>query len=604
MGSESWRLTVNEIDRSRTVSTEVGSVGACVIRAGKGKPKPVYINTRDELRILHLFGYPSVSYPDVWEAIQYNKEAPIRISAPYSSDAKYGGVLVTKNGSIPLTGGIDDPDNINFSSVAFKESVGTGDGTTLTFEATLSNLPYVAESLDIEIDGVAQNVTIGTGDTETITHTDFTGTLVKSTGALSITFTAAPATNTVIKSTYNSNQLTNAYFALFCASPCTDDTGVIVTYDTLTGLFKIKVYLKNNKSVYNLVATYDISITPNTFDGFGTNVYIDEVLEDNDYLIAKDNTLTFSTFTNDTTRVNFQGGSRGTAITSTELAEGWDYFKKKNTYPADIFMDFSADSSIPDVFNTLRNSYQKYKDYILPLPYTDDEAACITTKQGYSINNRGLAFYWNWGKIRDTYNNSSFWTSLIGKVGVKWAQMNNIYNGLAPCWIDENSHGGQLGSGIIELKHDPTEDELETLDKNGINAIVFDPVYGVMITSQRTAQSPGTLSDSSWIGHSRLFDYIIRNTLSQVLVYQITKLNDELHRQLATSLGQTLINPILSLNLLRDAIPKCDSENNTDDVLARREFRFTWGIKVTPFSETIIFDFVNVGQQVEVNEII
>ena len=121
---------------------------------------------------------------------------------------------------------------------------------------------------------------------------------------------------------------------------------------------------------------------------------------------------------------------------------------------------------------------------------------------------------------------------------------------------------------------------------------------------ERTAQSPATLSDTSWIGHSRLFDYIIYQTIDQILTYQITKLNDEVHRQLASSLGEQLSAPIVNLNLLREAIPKCDRENNTDSVLARREFVFTWGVKVTPFSEKIIFNFVNVQQTVSVEEVI
>ncbi|KKM82042.1 hypothetical protein LCGC14_1323530, partial [marine sediment metagenome] len=41
---------------------------------------------------------------------------------------------------------------------------------------------------------------------------------------------------------------------------------------------------------------------------------------------------------------------------------------------------------------------------------------------------------------------------------------------------------------------------------------------------------------------------------------------------------------------------------NTADVLARREFKYTWIVKVTPFSEKIILDFVNIGQTVEVTE--
>ncbi len=602
--SDTYRLTVNEIDRSRTVKENVGSVGACVIRSGKGITKPILIDIKDELKILHMFGYPSSSYPDVWEAIQYNKVAPLWISAPYASDALFGGVLVTNNAStIPITGGIDDPDNLDFESVPMKETLGTGDASTVTFSITLARLPYVDQTIDIIVDGTALSVVASDAATEVITDSDIaSGTLVRATGVLSVTFNSAPADGIVLQATYNSDQSAYAYFALFNQSPCTDNLGVQVSYITAESLFQIKVYIKNNRNVWTLVNTYKISITSGTLDGFGSNVYLTEIFENNAYINAQDNTLTYTAFTNDTSRVELAGGSRGTALSITEITEGWVYFQQKNVYTTDIFMDFTALSGIPAIFETLRTTYQKYKDYLLPLGYNVSRADAIIAKSGYSINNRGLSFYWNWGRVRDTYNNSSFWTSMIGKVGVKWAQMANIYNGLAPSWIDENNHGGQLGSGIIELKLDPSETDLEALDDAGINPIVFDPVYGVMITSQRTAQSPGTLSDTSWIGHSRVFDYIIRNTITQILTFQITKLNDETHRQMASSLGITLVAPILAFNLLQDAEPICDSTNNTADVLARREFKYTWIVKVTPFSEKIILDFVNIGQTVEVTE--
>ena len=313
--------------------------------------------------------------------------------------------------------------------------------------------------------------------------------------------------------------------------------------------------------------------------------------------------LAFDTFVDDSARVDAGGGSRGDAITLTELTLGWNYFQQKNNYPADIFMDASADPGIPALFDTLRGTYQKYSSYLLPLP-NEAISTALATKAGYSINNSGLAFYWNYAKVRDSYHNSSFWTNLMGRVGKKYAQMSNVFNGLAPSWVDENNHGGQLGGNILELAYDPSEDELSQADAAGVNPIIFDPGYGVMVVSQRTAQSPNTLSDTSWIAHRRVFDYIISNTIVQILVYQITKLNDETHRQLAVSKGQTLIAPILALNLLAQGIPKCDRENNTDDVLARREFVFTWGVRVTPFSEKIILNFVYGPQGVDVEELI
>jgi len=511
MPSNSWRLTVDKIDKSSTVIGTEGSVGAMTIRAGKGGATPIFVDAGQEKRIIDLFGKPSVAYPDVWEAIQYNKQSGLWISAPYDATALLGGVLVSDAGSAVFGAG-EDPSTIE----------------------------------------------------------DFTFPLVTD------------------------------HFVIAAASPYVDDLGVLVSYNDTNSVFTIKLY---KDSV--LIETYDVSLVVGAKDGFGKNIYILDVLDGDDYIQAVVNPLSaITSFTDDTAEVAFSDGARGATITITELTLGWAFFQQSNTYKADIFMDPTAIAGVEALFDTLRSTYQKYASYILALPAGSDAASSITTKDGFSINNKGLAFYWNHAKVKDTYNNSYFWTSLIGRVGVKYAQMTNIFNGGAPAWIDENKHGGQLGAGIVQMEYDPSEATLQSLDEAGINPIVQYASYGVMITSQRTAQSPLSLSDTSWIAHARLFDYIISNMLKGVLTYQIVKLNDELHRRLAVSKGETLMDPILASGLLSDYIIQCDLNNNDGAARAARKFVYTLGIQVTPYSERIVLEFVNVGQTTILSEVI
>jgi hypothetical protein len=514
-----WRITTKSIDRSSTVRGEAGSVGAMAIRSLKGPVKPVKIFKGEEKRIIDLFGKPSVTYPDVWEAIEYNKQDDMWISAPYDTSARLGGVLVTDTGSVALSTGV-----------------------------TPSAL-----------------------------------------------------------SSYSFNSA-DEYFVLTSRSPYADDLGVIITYSSTTTFFTIVLYrTSDGGTTWETIDTYIVSTTVNQKDGFGKNIYIEDIFdEDHDYLLAKVNSSgdISNGFVDDTSRVSFASGTRGSTITITELTAGWAYFQEINNYPADIFMDPTTNSGIPAIFNTLRTTYQKYSYYIMPLPASETPSTSITTKSGYSINNSGLAFYWNRGKVRDTYNNSSFWTSLIGRVGKKLAQMEDLYNGGAPYWEDENNHGGQLGSGILELEYDPTESQLESLDVAGINPIIFDPIRGVMIVSQKTGQTATTLSDTTYIAHTRLFDYIKTNIITNVLNYQVGKLNDELHRRMAVSKGTTLLDPILADNLLAEYEIQCDLNNNTTTTMADRKFIYTVGVKVTPYSETITFEFVNVGQTVTLSEVI
>lgn len=604
MSQQSWRVTVLEQNLSGTVLPQVGNDNATVIRASKGPLIPVYIDKGGEKRILNLFGKPSSTYPDVWDVIEANKKAGIWVSAP-SKNGLYSGVLVTKTGTVALTSG-QSTTSIDFDAIPIEETVGTGDGSTATFVKTLTDKSfYVNQTLDIEVAGTSINVTASDAATELLTTSPDvgTGTYVRATGVLTFTFTSIPTNGQAITVTYDTDRSADVYMALFSRAPQDDDLSVQIT--EASAVFTIDAYKINDDNEYEELplSPYDVSLTPNTKDGFGANIYVDDVFEDDDFIIPVVNTdLTFTTFVDDVAKVDFAGGDRGDTITITELTLGWAYFQQTTTYAADIFFDCTADSGIPAIFETLRGTYQKYSAYLLPLP-NQAYATAIVTKSGYSVSNRGIYFYYNWGKARDIYNNSYLWSPLMGRIAGKHADMVDVYNGLAPSWIDENNHGGQLGSGIVEMAYDLSEAALEALDTSQINPIVFDNQYGVMIVSDRTSLT--TLSDYSYIGHSRVADYCISNILNQALPFQLTKLNDTKHRVQVKSKCELIVNPLLNpfYGLLSEALVVCDSTNNTATELARREFVVEVYVKFTPFSETIKFIFTNVDQTTTVSEV-
>ncbi|HUV85038.1 MAG TPA: hypothetical protein VMV86_04965 [Methanosarcinales archaeon] len=524
--SDSWRLTVVETNKSRTINTDVGEKGAFVVYSAKGKAVPQYFPYGNEQMILDALGYPSATFYEVWEVIQYNKTAGCWVSAPASTGALYGGVVTLKTGTKALTAGISDPSTFSFAAVKSQLTLTTTDQTIYTGTLPVADFPYTIQSITGAKNGTDLTLVAAapSGGSEAITGTGLTsGTIDEATGIITLTFSAANTVTDVVTVGWSSDLSTTAYFALLSASPRTDDEQAQVTYDTGSGLFTIQVSMADNQGTYTVRNSYTVSNIPNTFNGYNQNVYMEVYIPTTDqYIIPIANSLAYSTFTADTATVAFGGGSRGAAITLIERTTGWNYFQSKNTYPADVFIDTSADPGIPPLFTTLRTTYQKYRSYILPLPDNADATTSTTTKQGFSINSRGLSFYWNWGQVRESYNNTLFWSPLTGHIGQKYAAMQDIYNGGAPAWIDENGHGGQLSNGdILQLRYDPSESDLQALDTAGINPIIFDPTYGVMIVSDKTAQSPSVLSDTSYIPHSRLFDYIITTRLNRFLYFKL-----------------------------------------------------------------------------------
>jgi len=92
------------------------------------------------------------------------------------------------------------------------DTVGTGDGTTTAFSATLTYTPVVAGTVTVNytIGGTAYSATDdGAGN---ISGTDVTGTIDYSTGAISLTFTTAPDASTSITAAYQQYISKGVYF--------------------------------------------------------------------------------------------------------------------------------------------------------------------------------------------------------------------------------------------------------------------------------------------------------------------------------------------------------------------------------------------------------
>lgn len=600
-----WRISTSFMDKSIAIEEQIGSVGASVIRSQKGPTKPIKIYAGQEQRIIHLFGKPSATYPDVWDAIEYNKNYDMWLAAP-DKNGKHGGVWITQTGSEALTSGLSS-DSITFSAIPIEEDLGTGDNSSTTFTTTVTEYgDYVNQSIDIEVGGTSISLTASDAATEVLTSVDATysgsGTYNRSTGEVSFTFDTAPATSADINVTYNIDRSDEIYFALLNSNKEADDLAVKTTYSG--GLWTLTIYRIDDDGNYIQLddSPYTVSLTAGSKDGFGKSNYILDVFDEHDYIKAVINSdLSYSSFVDDSDSIDMAGGSRGDTVTIAELTTSWNYFQDTVNFAADVFFDCTAVSGVETLFNTLRNTYQKYSIYLLNLGNVT-AANAVSTKDALSINNAGLAIYWSWFKIRDIYNNSFFYSACMGRIASKHAAMSDVYNGLAPSWIDENSHGGQLGPGILEQINSATETQLQTMDSNQINPVIKHPSYGYMIVSQKTAQT--TLSDYSYIGHIRLRDYLVENIINNALYFQITKLNDTEHRNAVKSKADLILSGPLGLNLLVEAEAKCDNQNNNADVLNRREFILDVAVKFTTFSEKIKFNFINTDQGTSVSEVL
>lgn len=593
-------INVIQNDKSGSSRGVVSSVGATVIKAKRGGGVPVKFNAKESKRIIEYFGIPDVGNESVDDILTYNDSYPIWVSAP-SSGGLHGGVLAGAAGSKSFLGGKSST-SLDFTKIENVESFDeVADGNITNFTKTLTNsTSYVNQSVDLKINGVLVECTASDLEVEIVECSLGSGTYTRATGVFDFTFTVAPVIGVKIEALFLTDE-SSSYFSIINKNPQADDLAVKIS--RVEEDFVLNLYKKSGTK-YTMVGGFPktFSTTPNKKDGFGTNIYGPVLFKNSDYIEVVVNDLaTVSTFTDDTTQVDFAGGVRG-ATGVPELTAGWDHFKQVNKYAADIFFDTTAESSIPPIFSTLRNSYQKYSYYILPVA-NESYSDAIASAAGTIEDNKGLAYYWGWAKVLNAYTGSLMTSSLMGRRALRLADMHDVFNGLAPAWFNENgTHGGQLGSGVVEMFFDADENAQELLYQARLNPTIMHSAFGVVNTRERTSQS--MLSDYASIGHVRLADYLIKNIVGQALPYQLYKLNDYSHRISVKSKIDNIIAPTASepFSLLRDYIVKCDEENNDDAVLAREEFVVNIAIKFTPFSKYINVFFTNSAQGTNVEE--
>lgn len=618
---ETWRVNVLLDNQSDFTLPETGSVGGTVISAPMGSAKPMYFAPGSRQSIYRKIGRPSRKYPQIWDVIEFNDSYPIYVSAPDNMGSR-GGVHVTNDGVKQFVGGQDEEDFI-YSDIMQKNVLAREvEDTEKEFTATLKDMDgYKAESVDIRVNRESINLSISEDSgTETLTGSgDYTGsgTLDTTSGDFSFTFDSDSelSKGDRVEVTYRTDRSEDVYFSIFEANPKKDDTAVkIETDEDDEEKLIIHFFKKDNRGNYEEAkdSPIEASLDETAKDGFGQSIYIEDEFENHDLFRVKVNDSKLEkmeedgdfSIKNDITddRVDFAGGDRGAAIEGTDYSDGYEYFHEANKYPVDVFFDVSAEQDVVSAFETLRKDYQKYSAYIVPLPNVSDSDA---PDERPDADNRGIYFYWNWGKVSNPYgtSNRSIKSPLTGRIATKHADMHVAFNGMPPSWVDLNGLGGQLGSGIIELENDPDQETLKKLSRdNQINPIVDSPEYGVMLEAQRTSRR--TLSDYSYINNSRTADYIIKNIVENVLPTQIGKLNNAQNRSRVERLINSILAPMTSAPypVLRAYTIKCDEENNDGDVRNQRKFVVQVGVQMATSSEEIDLIFTNVDQETDVEE--
>lgn len=608
-----FRVKTSFVDNTQTVSPTGTVFGAsAIISTLKGPTDWRFVGKQQPQTLIDLFGVPSVTNPGIQDLIDANATADLYVTAPVGTGGLYGGVFVTSAGTIPFGAGSATQSFSSYSAIPATQTVGVGNGVTLSYTATLVNYKYYnPASLTFTVNGSPLTMTESSASgVETYTGTGVSATYTIATGVLTITWTSAPTGSIVVGYTFNIASI--VYFTLFDKFPQVDDIAVKVTpIVSAPGNFTINIYRYSvTNGQYNEIpgSPVTVGLTANAVDANGVNVYLQNVFDNNQVLFTAtiQNTI-FTTMTADTTSVPFAGGSRGATPANTDIATAYEALKDTLTYPVKVIFDTTAFPEVAQEFVTLRGTDTSpgvLSRVRFLLPTTDAAPSLIiATPATYNngANSRGIYYYClTWGIHSNIYTGVTFNCSNMGLIAGKVLAMLINGPGGAPAWQDENGIGGQLGGSILKLNQKALDSELQQLDALHFNAVVIHPSYGPMITDARTSLS--IESDYSWISASSIADWVTDIIETQILPAQIFKFNDAYHQNIVKSKTDTVMRGLAPY--FESYAVKCDDTNNTPDIKNARKFVLTVGVVFTKDSAYIELVFVNSPSGTDVTQVI
>ncbi len=608
--SSSWRISTKFVDATERAETSIPIFGATAIKALKGPNDWRFFEKGATQKILNTYGYPTKDNPTIQDAIDFNLKTGLFINAPYKT-GKFGGVFITKDGTIPFVSGTSTQSITDYEAIPCEKVLETADGIKTTFTMTLPNFAYyVNQSIDIKVNGTSINVTATDVAIEVLTTSPDLGdgTYNRSTGVLSFTFDPVLEAGDVISVSYEINLENEVYVTLYNHDQQADDLKVRVTADEeVDGNFSMEVYryIPTEKEYFEINGSpFQFSIDPLGKDGFGTNIYIENVFDDDLQALFTPvvNEEVFSTFVDDTALVALVGGNRGAVIEGADLASAYEALKDQNKYPVKIIFDGTAESAVATKFESLRNSDLTRTRFMLCTANLSTTALLANpdTAANGTVS-RGIYYYClNWGIHKDLFLGKNFLCSNMGLIAGKMADVLILGPGGNPAWIDENGKGGQLGGSITKFSYGATESELQLLDKARLNPVVADASYGNIIKSWRTRQT--RLSDYSYIPQSSLADWIVQRIETEVLPFQLGKEIDDFHMSVVRGKSEQILASVDPW--LEDYYVLCDRSNNTAETRSQQRFILTIGVIFVGYTNTIEFTFINTPAGTSVEEVI
>lgn len=308
--------------------------------------------------------------------------------------------------------------------------------------------------------------------------------------------------------------------------------------------------------------------------------------------------------------LSFIGGTDGldeTNIPVMNLAKAYDQYKSAEDVDVSLIMTGKARGGVngEQLANYIIDNIVEYRKDCMS--FTSPELADVLNtlnpeelvvqyrnslrSTSYAVLDSGYKYQY------DRYNDVYRWIPLNGDIAGLVARTEQERDAW---WSPGGFNRGQI-KNIVKLAFNPDKARRDILYKNNVNPVVRFPGEGTILYGDKTLLTKPSAFDR--INVRRLF-IVLEKSISTAAKYLLFEFNDEFTRASFRNMVEPYLRDIQGRRGIYDFKVKCDSDNNTPEVIDRNEFVGDIYIKPARSINFITLNFVAVRTGVEFNEVI
>lgn len=220
----------------------------------------------------------------------------------------------------------------------------------------------------------------------------------------------------------------------------------------------------------------------------------------------------------------------------------------------------------------------------------------INTWKSSITNSSYVVMDSGWKYQYDRYNDEYRWIPLNADIAGLCARTDYT----ADPWFSPGGFTRGQIKNVIKLGFNPGQTERDNLYKANVNPVVTFPGQGTILFGDKTFMAKPSAFDR--INVRRLF-IVLEKSISIAAKFQLFELNDEFTRAQFKNLIEPFLRNVQGRRGITDFVVKCDTSNNTGDVIDANQFVASIFIKPNRSINFITLNFVAARSSVNFNEI-